>query len=303
VRFFSSEDGLVATGRADVVAWEGEVQAASHQISDISIGPDGKLYVHIGDGFIASRGLDLNTVQGKICRINLDGTPAAGNPFYNAADGITARDYIWAYGYRNPWGGTWRAADGGHYEVENGPTRDRFAKVWAGQNARYDGSDNSMTNFALWTWKPPTAPVGVSFVEPQVFSGSGFPSSKWNSAFVTLTGPTWGTGPQTNLNASNGKRIQEFVLGASGQVTTQRWFLTYVGAGKATCAALAAGPDGLYFSDLYKDRDYQYAIDPGSKVWVVKYNASAAAAAATKPACRCAEGVPCAPQFSLGSTP
>ena len=53
--------------------------------------------------------LNLNSYRGKILRMNLDGTAPTDNPFYNAADGINARDYVFAYGLRNPFGGAWRA--------------------------------------------------------------------------------------------------------------------------------------------------------------------------------------------------
>ena len=47
--------------------------------------------------------------------------------------------------------------------------------------------------------------------------------------------------------------------------------IQYVGAGRATCTALAAGPDGLYFADLYKDFDYASPVDPGANVFRIVY--------------------------------
>jgi len=48
-------------------------------------------------------------------------------------------------------------------------------------------------------------------------------------------------------------------------------FIEYNGAGKATVVALTAGPDGLYFSDLYKDLDYLAPIDPGASILRIKF--------------------------------
>ena len=90
--------------------------------------------------------------------MNLDGTPPTDNPFYNASNGITATDYVYAYGLRNPFGGAWRASDSKHYTVENGPSVDRMSQLVAGRNYLYDGSDASMTNFAIYNWSPATAP-------------------------------------------------------------------------------------------------------------------------------------------------
>jgi len=153
----------------------GEIQGQSHFISNFSFGPDGKLYVHMGDGFDYTTAPNLNSFRGKILRMNTNGTPATDNPFYNAADGITARDYIWVYGLRNPFGGGWRASDNSHYEVENGPSVDRFAKVASGRNMGWDNSDASMSTFAIYNWSPAHAPVNIQFVQPSTFSGSGFP--------------------------------------------------------------------------------------------------------------------------------
>ena len=55
-------------------------------------------------------------------------------------------------GLRNPFGGAWRAADGAQWEVENGPSVDRLAKVVAGRNYLWDGTDASMQNFAAYNW-------------------------------------------------------------------------------------------------------------------------------------------------------
>jgi glucose/arabinose dehydrogenase len=214
VRFHSTDGGLTAAGPPAVVLdMAGEMQGPSHQVSNLSIGPDGKLYVHNGDGFDTSTSEDLDSFRGKILRLNLDGTTPADNPFYNATDGITARDYVFAYGLRNPFGGAWRASDGQHYEVENGPSVDRFARVSPGMNFGYDGSDASMRTGALYNWDPAAAPVNLAFVQPATFGGSGFPPGQQDRAFVTLSGATWDTGP-----SANAKRIVGFSFDAAGNV-------------------------------------------------------------------------------------
>src|SRR5438477_11382542 len=105
-------------------------------------------------------------------------------------------------GMRNPFGGAWRAADGFHYEVENGPSVDRIAKVVAGRNLLWDGSDASMSNFALYDWGLPCppcpgahAPVNVALVQAAKLFGSGFPFEKMENASVTVSSPTREYGP------------------------------------------------------------------------------------------------------------
>jgi hypothetical protein len=45
----------------------------------------------------------------------------------------------------------------------------------------------------------------------------------------------------------------------------------YTGTGKATAVGLAAGPDGLYFTELYKDQNASSAIDPGARLFRIRY--------------------------------
>ncbi len=268
LRLHSNDGGLTAATKTPVLQMPRESQGQSHFISTLTIGPDGKLYVNMGDGFDSSTALNLNSFRGKILRLNLDGTAPADNPFYNANDGITATDYIFAYGLRNPFGGAWRAADNFLYEVENGnDSNDRLAKVVRGANYGWNGTSSSMTINAVYNWTRTHAPVNIAFIQPGTFGGSGFPPEKMDHAFVTESGGTWATGPQ-----GNGKRLVEFVLDAAGKLVSGPTTLAeYNGSGKASAAALAAGPDGLYFSDLYKDLDYHTPIDRGANILRIKF--------------------------------
>ncbi|MGH2407880.1 MAG: PQQ-dependent sugar dehydrogenase [Candidatus Limnocylindrales bacterium] len=270
VRFTSNATGSAATGSTTILDIP-EPMSASHQISNLTIGPDGKLYVHVGDGFVVSTGENLNLFRGKILRLNLDGSAPTDNPFYDASDGIGAADYIFAYGFRNPFGGVWRPADGKQYEVENGPSVDRFAQVVRGRNYGWNGTDTSMYTGALYNWPTAHAPVNVAFVDASIFGGSGFPVAKMGHAFVAESGPTYATGPQVK-----GKRISEFVLNAAGAlVSGPTTLIEYTGTGKGTVAALAAGPDGLYFSDLYKDLGASAATDAGAKIYRITRDTTA----------------------------
>jgi len=72
-----------------------------HIGGSINFGPDGKLYVSIGENTVAPNSQDLTNVFGKILRINPDGTVPTDNPFYDGAGPHV--DEIWAYGLRNPY--------------------------------------------------------------------------------------------------------------------------------------------------------------------------------------------------------
>ncbi|MFT7169944.1 MAG: glucose/arabinose dehydrogenase [Paracoccaceae bacterium] len=248
VRFSSSDGGLTAATETIILDMAGESQGQSHFISHLEMLADGTLLVHMGDGFDASTARDPNSFRGKILRLNLDGTPVNDNPFFNGAP-FTALDYIYVLGVRNPFGGRVRASDGFHYMVENGPSVDRFARIVPGRDYLWAGSDSHMLNFALHNWAPATGPVNLAFIQMETFAGSGFPQSKWDHAFVSESGSTFASGPQ-----NRGKRITEFELDAQGnKISGPTTLVEYAGTGRASVAGLSAGPDGLYFTDLYRD--------------------------------------------------
>jgi hypothetical protein len=119
-----------------------------------------------------------------------------------------------------------------------------------------------MRNHALYNWDPSTGPVNLAFVQPETFGGSGFPAAKMGHAFVTESGPTYAEGQQ-----DKGKRITEFVLDAAGnRLQGPTPFVEYVGDGRATVVGLAAGPDGLYFTDLYRDLGATGPTQTGARV-------------------------------------
>ena len=270
LRLRPSADGLSAVSIETVAGFVGERQSASHQISNITIGPDRKLYVHLGDSAVHEYGQDMTTVRGKILRLDLDGTPADDNPFFDASDGIQPRDFIWALGFRNPFGGAWLTEDQSLYAIENGPFTDRLTKIVRARNYLWDGTDESMRNYAIATWQAPAAPVQLAFVERTRFGGSGFPPRYAGSAFVTESGSTWSTGEQPI-----GKRITQLVLDGDERVSHRATLVDYDRTGKATAAGIAAGPDGLYFTDLYKDWGYATPVDRGSNVLRVRWTGHA----------------------------
>lgn len=83
-------------------------EAGNHNGGQLQFGPDGMLYISVGDGGAAPKGdlaRRLNSLLGKVLRI--DPLPAGGKPYGIPNDnpfvGKTGRDEIFAYGFRNPW--------------------------------------------------------------------------------------------------------------------------------------------------------------------------------------------------------
>jgi glucose/arabinose dehydrogenase len=73
--------------------------AGNHNGGAIHFGPDGKLYIAVGENANGSNSQTLANLLGKVLRINTDGTVPTDNPFYNTTG---ARQEIWALGLRNP---------------------------------------------------------------------------------------------------------------------------------------------------------------------------------------------------------
>src|SRR5262249_23598462 len=74
--------------------------AVAHNGGALHFGPDGKLYIGVGDNVVTENAQSLSSLKGKLLRINSDGTIPADNPFYSPASGNYRA--IWALGLRNP---------------------------------------------------------------------------------------------------------------------------------------------------------------------------------------------------------
>jgi aldose sugar dehydrogenase len=87
--------------------------AQYHAGCRLAFGPDKKLYITTGDAGNKNAAQDLNSLAGKILRVNDDGSIPSDNPFPNSA--------VWSYGHRNPQGIAWDSA-GSMFETEHGPS-------------------------------------------------------------------------------------------------------------------------------------------------------------------------------------
>ena len=129
------------------VIWRGTPKTArrGHYSHKIAFSPDGRyLFLSSGERQEGAPAQDLGTNLGKVLRLNLDGTPADGNPF--AERGGVSRE-IWSYGQRNLLGLQFNL-DGRLWDLEHGPAGgDELNLVEAGKNygwpVRSNGNDYS----------------------------------------------------------------------------------------------------------------------------------------------------------------
>ena len=153
--------------------------------SRLAFGPDGLLYVTLGDRMTArGQAQDLSSDLGKVVRIAPDGSIPPDNPFAGAPG---ARPEIFTFGHRNPEGLAFDPATGVLWEHENGPKGgDRVNVIRPGSNygwpeisygADYSGeaigSGTQKPGMAqpVYYWDPSIAPSGLAVYTGDLFSG------------------------------------------------------------------------------------------------------------------------------------
>ena len=160
----------------------------------LAFSPDAKyLFVSSGDLMKGDPAQDTSNNLGKVVRLNLDGTPAAGNPFAGQA-GMSPD--IWTYGHRNPLGLKFDA-QGRLWDLEHGPAGgDELNLIVPGRNYgwplvsngdNYDGTpiprNATRPDLALpaISWNPVIAPGDFIF-----YSGELFPEWRGNALIAGL---------------------------------------------------------------------------------------------------------------------
>ncbi len=112
----AASDGETADRASERVMLVVEQPFPNHNGGQVSFGPDGYLYLGLGDGGSGGdplgNGQNRGTLLGKILRFDVDASRAAGKQYAIPADNPFATDgsapgeglpEIWAYGLRNPW--------------------------------------------------------------------------------------------------------------------------------------------------------------------------------------------------------
>lgn len=153
-----------------VTLLEDIVAAGNHNGSRLVIDDDYKLYMTTGDAGNTALSQDLNSLNGKVLRLNLDGSVPEDNPF--------AGSYIWSWGHRNAQGLV--ISPGGiMYSSEHGPSNDdELNIIEEGRNYGWPNvegfCDDDMENLfcadsnvfePIAAWTPTLAVAGIDFYD------------------------------------------------------------------------------------------------------------------------------------------
>lgn len=171
-------DGAQASD--ETVLLDGIAGASIHDGGRLRIGPDGKLYITTGDAAQTALSQDLGSINGKILRINLDGTIPEDNPFPGTP--------VWTRGHRNPEGLAFHPESGILYSTEHGPAgNDEVNIIEAGRSYGWPtvsgqaGDDRFAEPIAAYS--PSVAPGGATF-----YDGDQLGEWKGSLFFGTLRG-------------------------------------------------------------------------------------------------------------------
>ena len=138
--------------------------SGNHNGGIIQFGPDGKLYVVIGDVQNQANSQSLTSLAGKILRVNPDGTAPSDNPFISNPNANAK--LVYALGIRNSYGFTFHGHTEHLWQTENGPQdNDEINRIVAGGNYGWPtvrgiaGNPSFLDPILAYT--PTTAPTGI----------------------------------------------------------------------------------------------------------------------------------------------
>ncbi|MBF0277858.1 MAG: PQQ-dependent sugar dehydrogenase [SAR324 cluster bacterium] len=223
----------------------------SHQIGKCVIGKNGKLFVGVGDGHQHHKSQGLDNPNGKILRMNPDGSAPEDNPYYSGQNPESVSSYIFAYGLRNPFAIT-LDDDDQLYITDNGPDRDRLIEAVPGKNYLWDGTNDSMRGNSIWNWSGSVGPAGA------IFLGAETKFPYWKHRILVAQGGA----PQTPGPSQKGRvTINSFrVQAGRGLIDNPQTLVSFRGNYLQMLIPIAEGPDGIYFSGFFPDPQNQTSI-------------------------------------------
>jgi len=198
----------------------------NHDGSRLVISPDLKLFITTGDALNQQAPQDTSSLNGKVLRINLDGSIPVDNPWPGSP--------VWSYGHRNPQG-LFFAANGILYSSEHGPSTDDeiniiepgrnygwpLVKGYCDQPGEIPFCEQLNIKEPIDAWTPTIAPAGIV-----VYTHEAIP--EWQNSIL--------------LTTLKNKRLYVLHLDEDGTaiVSEEQLFIDYWGRLRDICT----GPNG-----------------------------------------------------------
>jgi len=230
-----------------VVLWDGLELKEGHVLLDnipassihnggrIRLGPDEKLYITTGDAATPENSQSLQSLAGKILRINQDGSIPSDNPYPDSP--------IYSLGHRNPQGIDWHPETLQLYATEHGPSGEMGLTGHDEVNIILPGANYGWPRVIGAPGKP-------EFVDPIYHSGA----TTWAPSGCSFVRGTLFEGWANNLlfAALRGEHLHRVVLDTSGGrvVASERLFQGVYGR----LRDVVQGPDGHIYL-LTSNRD------------------------------------------------
>ncbi len=146
-----------------------------HYGGSLRFGADGKLYVGVGDGAndgtnsLSQQSQSIDNLNGKILRINGDGTIPTDNPFYGPTSGD---DRIWALGLRQPFSLDVQSGTGRMFVNEVGEDMwEEIDEVGSGANYGWPTYEGFAASPTLQNYRDPLLAYPHSSTDPTVATG------------------------------------------------------------------------------------------------------------------------------------
>jgi glucose/arabinose dehydrogenase len=238
-RFVSNNDGASLDATSEQILLAVSQPFENHNGGNVEFGPDGLLYIGLGDGGAAGdpqgNGQNVNTLLGKMLRIDVDSGTPYGIPADNPFAGGGGRPEIYAWGLRNPWRFSFDSASGTLLAGDVG--QDAFEEIdiielggnygWRTREGAHCFSPSVGCNTAGLI--DPIAEYGhdegISVTGGYLYRGSAIASIVGQYVFTDFaTGRFWalaaapGGGVTRRLIAQAGHNIASFAEDASGEL-------------------------------------------------------------------------------------
>ncbi|WP_375173043.1 PQQ-dependent sugar dehydrogenase [Pseudooceanicola sp.] len=229
-----SEDGTQLTGVKTLFEMERGSTGGRHFGSRVVEGPQGRLFMTIGERGDRPSAQDLSRHNGSVIRLNRDGSVPDDNPFVGVEG---AQPEIWSYGHRNPQGAA-LDANGQLWVSEHGARGgDEVNRIKKGANFGWpvisygrhysgmkigEGTQKPGMEQPVSYWDPSIAPSGMTFYDGSIreWRGDAFVGSLKFDYIARLSGSP--LREVEKIEAPETTRVRDVRTGPDGAL----WFLS-----------------------------------------------------------------------------